>query len=169
MTTLCGRWFFVLMFLFSLSACLHAEIYYGRVVRVADGDTLTILDLDNRQLKIRLAEIDAPELKQPYGTHSKETLSGLVAGKMVMVNAHDEDRYGRYLGRVYAEGQDINSALLRVGAAWVYRAYVQDKSLYAVEENAREQRRGLWRLPAAERVPPWEWRRREHAEKKLSR
>jgi len=167
----CGGLFFVVLifgvFLFPL--CVSAALYHGRVVRVADGDTLTILDADNRQFKIRLSEIDAPELKQPYGKLAKETLSGFVAGRLVTVNVQGVDRYQRHLGRIFLDGQDINAELVRGGAAWVYRQYAQDTSLYLLEADAKSQRRGLWGLPESERVPPWEWRRRTRSAKMLSR
>jgi len=130
----------------------------GRVVGVHDGDTITILDAGKRQIKVRLAEIDTPESRQPYGSRAKQELSRLVFGKTVTVKAQDTDRYGRTVGRVYADGLDVNAEMVRRGAAWVYRQYVKDQSLYTLENQARQDKAGLWGLPEAEQVPPWEWR-----------
>lgn len=74
----------------------------------------------------------------------------------------DTDRYGRTVARVIVGGQDVNREMVLEGAAWVYRAYNRDKSLLAVEADARVQKRGLWALPEAERVAPWDWRKAEH-------
>ena len=131
----------------------------GRVVRITDGDTLTVLDQAKHQTKIRLAEIDTPEKQQPYGTRAKQALSDLVFGKDVRVETVSTDRYGRTVGRVYEGSLYVNAEMVRLGAAWVYRQYSHDPSLLRLEQEARDARRGLWRLPEAERVPPWEWRK----------
>jgi hypothetical protein len=127
------------------------------VVRIADGDTFTLL-VDREQLCIRLAEIDTPEKRQPYGNRARQALSALIYGKTVRVVEIDRDRYGRVVGRVYAGGIDINAEMVRRGAAWVYRKYAKDPSLYELENEARAARRGVWALPEAEREPPWTWR-----------
>ena len=94
-----------LLFVFSEAQALTIE---GRVVGVADGDTITVLDNTNTQHKIRLAGIDAPEKKQPFGNVSKKSLSDLVYGKQVSVDYNKQDRYGRTVGKVMAEGVDAN-------------------------------------------------------------
>ena len=137
----------------------------GRVVGVADGDTLTLLTQDKRQIRVRLAEIDTPERAQPYGSRARQELSGLAYGKVAQVTVEDTDRYGRTVGRVHAEGRDVNAEMVRRGAAWVYRRYSHDPTLLSLEAEARAAGRGLWALPEAQRVPPWEWRaakREEH-------
>ena len=121
----------VLLLTALLSFSVQAQEYMGRVVGVSDGDTITILDAGKRQIKVRLAEIDAPEFRQPYGSRAKQELSRLVFGKTVTVKAQDTDRYGRTVGRVYADGSDVNAGMVRRGAAWVYRQYAKDqKPLY---------------------------------------
>jgi endonuclease YncB( thermonuclease family) len=131
----------------------------GRVVAVHDGDTLTILDPAHKQIKIRLASIDAPEFGQPYGKRAKQELSRLAFGKTASVDVDGIDRYGRAIGRITIDKTDINAELVKQGAAWVYRKYSKDKFLLQLEQEAREARTGLWALPEAERVPPWEWRK----------
>lgn len=127
------------------------------VVGISDGDTLTALCPSNQQLKVRLAEIDAPEKAQPFGTRSKQALSDLCFGKQAEVVPQTKDRYGRTIARVRCNGQDVSEQLVRSGMAWVFDRYVTDRSLYPLRDEARTTRRGLW--VDAEPVPPWEWRR----------
>jgi len=63
-------------------------------------------------------------------------------------------RYGRTVGRVYVGSEDVNAEMVKQGAAWVYRKYAKDPSLYRLEEQAKAARRGLWGLPEAQRRPP---------------
>ena len=128
----------------------------GRVVGVHDGDTLTVLTTGNVQIKVRLVEIDAPELKQPYGQQSKQTLSALVFGKDVEIRATGKDRYGRTLARVFVDGTDVNLAMVRSGMAWRFDKYSKDRAFQTAQEEARRARRGLWADAAP--VAPWEWR-----------
>lgn len=145
--------------IFSLPA--GAAELTGRVVGLADGDTITLLTPERRQVRIRLGEIDTPESRQPYGTRARQALSELVFGKDARVVVQDTDRYGRTVGRVYAGPVDVNAEMVRQGAAWVYRQYSRDASLLQLEAEAKAARRGLWALPEAERTPPWEWRAAE--------
>lgn len=135
----------------------------GRVVGVADGDTVTVLDADRRQHKVRLAGIDAPEKGQAFGTRSKQALSRLVFGQDVVVAYSKKDRYGRIVGRIESGGRDVNLELVRAGAAWVYRQYLRelpepDRQHYLdAEDEARSDSAGLWRDP--DPAPPWAWRK----------
>lgn len=143
--------------------CANADAIAGRVVKVADGDTITVLDAANRQHKIRLAGIDAPEKKQAFGNVSRLSLEQLVAGKAVRVETDKIDRYGRAVGVVLVGGLDANRAQLERGMAWWYRDYAREQSpadqlTYSRAENsARAARRGLW--TEKEPVAPWDWRR----------
>ena len=158
-----GRLAFVLLIglqFFLLGPVGHADTAYtGKVISIADGDTLRILYRDG-QLKIRLAEIDTPERKQPWGTRAKQALSDKLFGQVVNVVEIDRDRYGRIVGRIYLGGRDINRELVAEGHAWVYRKYMRDGTLLVDEVAARDAGLGLWSLPEAQRVPPWEWRRK---------
>lgn len=148
--------------LMSLSAWSLGADLEGMVVRVADGDTITILDSDKVQHKIRLAGIDAPEKRMPFGQRSKDNLAELVAGKQVQIEGTKNDRYGRLVGKVLVQGRDANLAQVEAGMAWHYKQYqkeqsLNDRALYdAAERMARAERRGLWREGVAQ--PPWEWR-----------
>jgi len=152
---------------FALSSPAWAD-FTGNVVGVADGDTITVLDLDKVQHKIRLTGIDAPEKKQPFGNRSKQSLSDMVFNKTVTVETDKRDRYGRELGKVLAGGKDVNLEQVRAGMAWHYKAYERtqtaaDRQAYAVAEGeARASKRGLW--ADAEPVPPWAWRRQQKTE-----
>ena len=127
-----------------------------RVVGVHDGDTVTCLDETNTQQKVRLAEIDAPELGQDYGKVARESLAELVFGKTVTVQEEGKDRYGRWIGRMQVDGIDVNRRLVATGNAWHYADYSQDPALQTLQEQARAQRLGLWAQP--EPVAPWDFR-----------
>ena len=129
--------------------------FTGKVVAVADGDTITVLH-ERVQVKVRLTEIDAPEKKQAFGNRSKQSLSDLCFGKTATLADKGKDRYGRTLARVTCDGVDANAEQVKRGMAWVYDRYVTDKGLYAVQDVARAGRLGLWHDEHP--VPPWEWR-----------
>ncbi len=149
-----------------VSITCGATSLIGLIVGVTDGDTVTLLDKAQVQHKIRLAGIDAPEKKQPFGMRSKEHLSDLVFNRQVTVETGKTDRYGREVGVVFVDGKDANLYQVRQGFAWHYKAYQReqsatDRNLYAnAEDEARTAKKGLWLDPAP--VPPWEFR---HIEK----
>jgi endonuclease YncB( thermonuclease family) len=151
--------FRALVLLLALASPALAEELRGRVVGITDGDTLTLLTPQRREVKIRLAEIDTPERRQPYGTRARQVLSDLAFRRDVRVDVQDTDRYGRTVGRIYAGRVDVNAEMVRRGAAWVYRRYSRDPALLVLEDEARQARRGVWALPESQRTPPWEWRR----------
>ena len=143
----------------ALPSCVYAQnqTITGKVIKIADGDTLTILAAGKVQHKIRLAEIDAPEKKQPFGTRSQQHLSGLCFGKQATVKITDRDRYQRVVGRVLCDGTDANLAQVKAGMAWRYVAYSKDPLIEAAEREAKAGRVGLW--SDKNPVPPWEWRK----------
>jgi endonuclease YncB( thermonuclease family) len=130
----------------------------GRVVRVGDGDTLTVEDPSGRSYKVRLVGIDAPELAQPFGAESRQALLKQTRGKNVRVRWQEEDRYGRLLGDVYLGETHLNESQVRSGWAWKYLR-AKSAALAAAERTAREKRLGLWAKENP--TPPWEYRR-EH-------
>ena len=138
-----------------------ADTLTGRVVAVADGDTLTLLTAGNQQVKVRLAGIDAPELAQPYGQKAKQALSDWAFGKTARVESPGPDKYGRTLGTVFVGAVNVNAALVEQGAAWVYRAYPFPPELEGLEAHARAAKRGLWALPLDQRCPPWDFRHKQ--------
>jgi micrococcal nuclease len=136
-----------------------ANSHLWRVVGVHDGDTVTCLDENNQQQKIRLAEIDAPEVGQDYGKVAREALAGMVFGKTVEVIDDGRDRYGRWIGHLVVDGVDVNRQMVATGNAWHYAAYSTDQSLAAVQSQAQAQRIGLWSQP--DPTPPWEYRKNQ--------
>lgn len=131
----------------------------GKVVAVQDGDTVTILTDENKSIKVRLSQIDAPEKNQPFGQKSKQILSDMIYLKEVSLIEDDVDRYGRVVGSLYLNDQDINAQMVQIGAAWVYPQYVYDHNLYNLQDEARLEKRGLWALPKKDQIPPWKWRK----------
>ncbi|MBH9553972.1 thermonuclease family protein [Inhella sp. 4Y17] len=134
----------------------------GRIVGVHDGDTVTLLDADNRRHKIRVDGIDAPELGQAFGKAAKVRLSELVARRNVVATCSKTDRYRREVCLVQVDGVDAGGEMLRHGMAWYFRRYARElsqdrRTQYAfLEEQARITHRGLWAETAS--IPPWEWR-----------
>lgn len=135
----------------------HAD-FTGKVVGVTDGDTITVLrGGGGTTVKVRLAEIDAPEKAQAFGAKAKQSLAELAYGRSVLVIEQGEDKYRRTLGRIHIDGLDINAEQVRRGMAWVYRRYSKDAALLQMEEEAKASRRGLW--VDDDPQPPWGWRR----------
>ncbi len=143
----------------------HSYTITGKVIRVADGDTLTIRNTENQ--KIRLASIDAPEKKssskrlgQPYSEPSRLFLSNLVAGKTITVLCFETDRYGRHICDIPVNQTTVNRLLVEAGLAWANQQadgkYLRDNELLVLEQQARDAKRGLWVEPQA--VAPWVWR-----------
>jgi endonuclease YncB( thermonuclease family) len=143
-----------------LAASPTAADVLGTVVSVHDGDTLTVL-VERRQVKVRLVDIDAPELKQPFGTRSRESLAEMCFGKLASVDVRGQDRYKRTIGQVTCAGTDANAEQVRRGYAWTYTRYARsDSPLHLIQLQAQSAYRGLWADPRA--TPPWEWRRNGH-------
>jgi micrococcal nuclease len=134
-----------------------ANTHQWKVVAVYDGDTVTCIDENNQQQKIRLAEIDAPEAKQDFGQVSRQALAGMVFGKTITVVDDGKDRYGRWIGHLYADGVDVNRQMVASGMAWHYAAYSKDQSLAALQTQAQAQKLGIWSQPNP--TPPSEFRK----------
>lgn len=146
-------------------AIVTPQTLNGRVVRIADGDTITVLDVTNTQHRIRLQGIDAPESHQAFGTQSKQNLSALVFDKEVTAMCDKTDEYGRLVCKILLDGRDIDLEQVKAGMAWHYKEYEQeqsaeDREAYArAEDEARNARRGLW--SEANPIEPSEFRREE--------
>jgi len=133
-----------------------AQEFTTRIIAVLDGDTVLIRRANGVQ-KIRLADIDAPEKAQPFGESAKRSLGEMVLGKEVRVVSQAVDNYGRMVAHLGVEGLDVNTEQIRRGMAWEYSHYHRNKTLVALEAEARQAPRGLWaqRNP----TPPWDWRK----------
>jgi len=136
------------------------NIQTGRVVRVKDGDTLvfsTNIAGRVRELDVRLSDIDAPEIDQPFGQQAKQALANKVNGPVVVIRADGADRFGRILGTIKGSGMNsVNFELVEAGVAWHYKQYSNDNRFTVAENLAKQARRGLW--AANNSVPPWVWR-----------
>ena len=140
----------------------------GRVVSIADGDTLTVLDPVNHQDIIRLASVDAPELGhgagepgQPYSRRAKDALASMVFGRRVALHCYERDKYGRAVCDVLFNGRSAGRDLVATGLAWANRArpeYLRDASIPRLEQQAREKRLGLWSSGHVQ-IEPWVWRK----------
>ncbi|MCD4782988.1 MAG: thermonuclease family protein [Candidatus Eremiobacteraeota bacterium] len=131
--------------------------FTGKVVRVADGDTILVMH-DGKEEKVRLLGIDCPELNQPYGYEAKRFTARKTRFKTVKVKYRKRDKYKRTLGWVkLPDNKDLSRELLKAGLAWWYRYYSKDKKLGKLENEARKAKRGLWQ--GKNPIPPWDWRR----------
>jgi endonuclease YncB( thermonuclease family) len=158
-------------FAFIFFSAAHAsDMLVAHVIGISDGDTITVLDTEHRQHKIRLAGIDAPESKQAFGQASKKRLSAMVFDRDVLLECGKTDRYQREVCVVNVDGKDANVAQVEAGMAWWYRKYQgeqtsrQREDYEAAEYRARAAGSGLW----ADRdpMPPWVWRQ-ETGKRKL--
>jgi endonuclease YncB( thermonuclease family) len=147
-----------LFLLAAVAAALQAEDFTGRVVAITDGDTIKVLH-DGAAERIRLWGIDCPESKQPFGTRAKQLTGDLAFDKIVTVKVRDIDRYKRTVAEIILpDGRNLNQELVRAGMAWWYQQFARrEMVLAALEQEARDARRGLWSDPHA--IAPWEWRK----------
>lgn len=142
---------------------ISAATVQGKVVGVADGDTITVLDAQNTQHKIRLQGIDAPEKAQPFGNKSKQSLHEMVHGKQVLVDYQKKDKYGRVVGKVLLNSVDVCLEQVKRGMAWHYKQFANEQSKtdqegYAQAElTAQAQSIGLWKEKSP--TPPWLFRK----------
>lgn len=129
----------------------------GKVIKVADGDTITILE-NGKKVRVRFYGIDAPEKKQEYGVKSLSVLKDLVDRKEVKVDVKDKDQYGRVVGVVYLDDLNVNLYMLETGNAWWYKRYAKnEKQFSAAVKKAQREKLGLW--SEKDPTPPWEFRR----------
>ncbi|MCJ7932764.1 MAG: thermonuclease family protein [Chryseobacterium sp.] len=130
----------------------------GRVIKISDGDTITVLLKGNQQKKLRLAEVDCPEKGQPFGKNAKQFTSDQVFGKTITFIETDTDRYGRSIAKVYYDnGRYLSKELIKAGLGWWYFSYSKDASLGKLQENAQRGKVGLWQDVHA--VAPWDFRK----------
>lgn len=139
---------------------IPARTFSGKVLAVLDGDTLLVLRGGN-PVKVRLAEVDAPEKAQPYGTASQKSLAELVMGKQIKAAVRAADDYGRLAATVHADGFNVNHEQVRRGMAWEYSRFHSNRGLMALQHEAQQAKRGLW--ADEEAVEPSQWRKQHPA------
>ena len=130
----------------------------AQVISVTDGDTLTAR-IDGVARKVRIAAIDAPEIKQAFGIQSRQTLASLCQGKTAEIAGDKLDKYNRVIATVSCNGTDAGTHMVKNGMAMVYDRYVSGHQyLYAHQSAAKNGKRGMW---AGSPIKPWEWRRKK--------
>lgn len=139
---------------FALGA--QAETLSAKVIAVMDGDTVMVLR-DGQKLKVRLANIDAPEKDQAFGKQARDSLLQMVGKKRVQIDGQAVDQYGRIVGLLSVDGTNVNQEQLKRGMAWEYSHYHSDKTYTTLQDRAQQARRGLWAQPGPQ--PPWQWRK----------
>ncbi|MEJ5104990.1 thermonuclease family protein [Chryseobacterium sp. MYb328] len=139
----------------------------GKVIKISDGDTITVLLKGNKQKKLRLADVDCPENGQAFGKNAKQFTSSQVFGKTIKFTETSTDRYGRSIAKVYYD-QDkyLSKEVIKAGMGWWYFSYSKDDSLGRLQEKAQQKKMGLWQDVHA--IAPWEYRKmkREQSKKK---
>ena len=147
----------ILLLSFNISTKSKGKIITGKVVGIMDGDTFKLLKMDSTTVKVRLANIDCPEKKQPFSTKAKQFVSDAIFSKYVTVQVLKKDRYRRLIANVfYGDSINLNHQLVKNGLAWHYIKYSKDTVLQSLEDQARKEKVGLWSDKNA--IPPWEWR-----------
>jgi len=129
----------------------------GKVIGVKDGDTVEVLDDHNKTTILRIAEVDCPEKKQPYGNAAKQFTSNEIYRKTVSYIITNKDRYGRSVAKVFYKNKYLSAELIKNGMGWQYKKYSRSKELALLEQNARARRVGLWVDQNA--LAPWDWRK----------
>lgn len=138
------------------------EVLTGVCEKVMDGDTIRV-NINGREEKVRFYGIDTPESKQAYGRAARQFTAERIHGKTVTIYSLGREHYGRLLGVVEVDGQDLNLELVKAGYAWHYKQYSDSAELAAAEEEARKTKRGLWCEPNPQ--APWDWRKAKRAGK----
>jgi micrococcal nuclease len=159
---------FLVVCLFLITLVSNSQTLRGKVVGIMDGDTFKLLTPDSTLVKVRLANIDCPEKKQPFSGRAKEFTAKAIFGKTVIINIQKTDRYKRYISDViYNDTLSLCHELVKHGLAWHYVKYSKDSTLQDLEDRAKEEKVGLWqdRNPIA----PWVWRSSKKKKKSASK
>jgi len=149
--------FLTCVFVFGMCGMVQAEEFDARVIAVMDGDTVMVLR-DGHKIKIRLANIDAPESAQEFGKESRQSLLNQVLKKQVHINSRAVDTYGRMIAEIRVDNHSVNEEQVRSGMAWEYSHFHRDKKYLALQGEAQQAHRGLWGS-ASNPVQPEQWRK----------
>jgi endonuclease YncB( thermonuclease family) len=164
------RSLFVIVAFFCLQTAVTAATLHAKVIEVESGNMLVVTNI-NRPLRIRLKAVAPPEARQPFSEAARDHLKSLVLDKTVVIE-YTHMSQGHLEARVFLNGVDVGSQMLRDGAAWYdrsleYTLSTADRDIYArCEQMAREEKRGLWQDPAP--VAPWEFRKAQQVTKSQS-
>lgn len=123
-----------------------------------DGDTFTyFIDTLGSYKNIRIANIDAPELNQPFGIESKNYLDTLLRNSDIQLKFINVDKYNRLVCDVFINGDRLDSILVYNGFAYVYNRYNHYENLNYIQDLARLERKNIWSLFPI--VYPWDFRK----------
>lgn len=145
---------------------LPAHAWQGKVVGISDGDTITVLSPDKKEMKIRLYGVDCPEKGQDFGNKAKQFTSDQLFGKTVEIDPVTMDRYGRTIGIVEVNGSNLSRMLIESGMAWVYEDYcrmLECDEWKDAQKRAKSQKLGVWSMPNP--APPWDFRHADKAQR----
>ncbi|MDR2283428.1 MAG: thermonuclease family protein [Sphingobacterium sp.] len=157
--------FLVCLFLFFVFTGVAQKYIEGRVVRVADGDTFTIVDKYKKKIRVRFFGIDCPEIGQDYAHAAKSFTSSRTLDKTVKVEVKSKDRYGRIVGVVWLDrNTDLNLLLLQAGLAWDYPSYSKSREYHKAEAEARARKVNIWSQKSP--IAPWDYRKAKNKKKK---
>jgi micrococcal nuclease len=133
------------------------ETFVGKVTAITDGDTFKLLMKDSTLIRVRLANIDCPERKQPFSKRAKQFASDAIFGKNIEISVLKKDRYGRFIANVFYDNKkNLSKELLKAGFAWHYVKYSNDLTLQELEDAAKKNKEGLWQDKNS--IAPWDWR-----------
>jgi micrococcal nuclease len=155
----------IIIFLF-YSNGYSQTILSAKVIRIKDGDTVEVIDKQKNTVTLRLAEVDCPEKKQPFGTKAKQFTSDLVYLKTIKYIVTNKDRYGRYIAKIYFENKYLSAEIIKKGMGWQYKKYSTSKELAKFEQQARSKKIGLWIDPNP--IYPSEWRKAKKSRNRKS-
>jgi len=180
------RVFLAVVTAWGIAACDNPPItdtFIGTVTKVHDGDSIHITPKGKKRVIIRLAGIDAPEIKQPFGIASRDKLRSMILNRPAEAKCHKTDRYKRQVCVVYFNGDDVNLQMVRAGMAWHYKEYLvragmawhykeyqseqsrrQRWGYSRAESKARSGGLGLW---GGESIEPWDFRKITEASQAL--
>lgn len=149
-----------ILFLLIFPLIINATTISGKVIKILDGDTFDLLTNDFKTIRIRLADIDAPEKKQDFGEVSKRALASYIFGKNVQVEYSKQDRNGRIIGTIWSYDENINLKMVENGFAWHFKKYSTLTIFANAEIKAKSMKKGLWVQNNA--IAPWEYRHTKH-------
>lgn len=160
---------FTIIFLFSCAVAVAQEKLPVGKIKVSDGDTISVRFKNKKPTKVRLIGIDAPEMSRPFGAKCKSLLRKSLKGKVMEIENRGKDKYGRVLGRIIRDGEDVNLSMVKQGCAWLYENAKdlpagQQAEYRKAFETARKERRGLFVKEKPEN--PADFRRRKRKPQK---
>lgn len=147
----------LILFLISTTYPAQAEEFFGEAITVLDGDTILVTRGNNSPIKVRLADIDAPEKAQDYGAESKESLLKMVLHQQVKISSKAVDDYGRLVADIHVGELNVNREQVRRGMAWNFSRFRSSRELADLQREAQQAKRGLWAEKSA--IEPSKWRK----------